>query len=167
MLSTRLTVRTGTDNDAPAIAELVNRAYAGEGGGWTNERSLVAGPRTAEEQIRELMKRGTFLLGYEGTAEMVASVFVEPRAPDALYIGLLSVEPAMQNRALGRRMLAACEEFAQERNVSRLALTVLAPRSELRRWYERQGFQSTGERIPLTSAEGLDLLGYEKVVGTL
>jgi predicted N-acetyltransferase YhbS len=166
MLLTELVIRMGTQEDAQEITGLVNRAYAGVGGGWTNERGLVEGPRTSFETVADLMRRGTFLVGQErGARPLLASVYVERRDAHALYLGMLSVEPAMQARGLGRTMVQACEKFARNQGVFRLALTVLCGRDTLHGWYERRGFRSTGKRVPLVHGKGLELLTYEKELG--
>jgi len=150
-------------DEAGEVAALANRAYRGEGGGWTNEAHLVKGPRTSVDGIREMMAaRGRFFAAREhGVGPMRAAVFLEQR-DGAYYVGMLSVEPALQDQRLGRTMMQYCESFAQENRVARLTLTVLESRDALEAWYTRQGYRATGATVPLLHGNGRQLRVLEK-----
>lgn len=155
-----------SEDEAGEVVALANRAYRGEGGGWTNEAHLVEGPRTSNDAVREMMRsRGSFFAAREaGACPMVAAVFLE-RREDALYVGMLSVEPTMQDRGLGRTMMGWCEEYARRQGISRLTLTVLEGRDSLEAWYLRQGFVATGETVALLHGNGRMLRVLEKDLG--
>jgi ribosomal protein S18 acetylase RimI-like enzyme len=68
--------------------------------------------------------------------------------PDTWYLGLLTIDPALQNRQLGRTLLAAAEQFAQDRGARTMRITVLNVRAALIAWYERRGYTRTGETQP-------------------
>ncbi len=66
-------------------------------------------------------------------------------------MGLLTVRPELQNQHLGRRLLAAAEEYARGRGAKRMRIGVLHVRDTLIAWYERRGYRATGETEPYPS----------------
>ena len=78
---------------------------------------------------------------------LVGSVLLELSAGRA-YIGMVSVRPLLQARGVGRALLAECERIAAlEQPGAKLRMTVIGQRSELIAWYQRRGYQPTGERV--------------------
>ena len=67
---------------------------------------------------------------------------------DVWYLGLLTVRPDLQNRQLGRTLLAAAEDFARERGAKQMRMTVVHVRDTLIAWYQRRGYALTGETEP-------------------
>ena len=64
------------------------------------------------------------------------------------YLGQLAVEPARQADGLGRTMLAAAEAYARGLGATRVEMTVIADRTELIAYYQRRGYDLTGEKRP-------------------
>lgn len=150
-----LAVRIATDADAPALVELVNSAYRGDSSraGWTTEADLLGGQRVDLAGVRTLMARGAIdggaiVLVHEDAEGLAGCVELEP-ASSGCYLGMLTIRPRSQARGLGRRLLAAAEQFAREHFGTReMHLTVIAQRLELIAWYERRGYRRTGQRRP-------------------
>lgn len=133
--------------DAGQIAMLVNSAYRGEVSkqGWTTEADLLAGLRTDPEEILRLMSSddSMFLLSKAG-AELVGSVHLQKQAGQ-VYLGMLAVSPPLQGRDIGKQLLEAAEQAAQETwNVNKSVMTVISCRNELIAFYERRGYRRTG-----------------------
>ena len=106
--------------------------------------------------------------------EIVACVHVQADGPDAAGIGMLASEPRLQAQGLGKQMLQHAEQFAVQQLGARiLRMSVLSSRPELLAFYERRGYQRTGEleSYPLTAGVGqplradLHLLMLEKRAG--
>ncbi|HEY4046802.1 MAG TPA: GNAT family N-acetyltransferase, partial [Acidobacteriaceae bacterium] len=64
------------------------------------------------------------------------------------YLGLLTVRPDLQDRQMGRSLLATAEGFARERGARRIRMSVVNVRTTLIAWYERRGYLLTGETQP-------------------
>ena len=64
------------------------------------------------------------------------------------YLGLLTVQPDLQKRKLGRSLLANAEDFARQRGARRIQMSVVNVRDILIAWYERRGYTLTGEMRP-------------------
>lgn len=167
-----LDFRLALPADAAAIVRLVNAAYRGDEGraGWTHEMHLIEGPRTDEDEVRRLvaMPDTVMLLGVVEGA-IAASVLLQ-RQGDAAYFGMFVVLPQLQAAGLGRRMIAAAEDFAWRTwDARRLTLTAIHLRPELIAYYERRGFRRTGELVPFPAeaaarakVEGIELAVLEK-----
>ena len=133
--------------DAGQIAALVNSAYRGESSkqGWTTEADLLAGRRTDTAEILQLIStEDSILLLCKAKAELIGSVHLQKQAEQAC-LGMLAVSPPLQGRGIGKQLLLAAEQAAQETwAVSKSVMTVIACRSELIAFYERRGYRRTG-----------------------
>ena len=143
-----------TQADFPAIVALANLAYRGTGDtrSWNVETGVVAGQRLNEELLREDLaaKPQAQLLLYRDTADgpLLGTVWLEPKSESTWYLGLFTIRPDLQNRQLGRALLTAAEDFARIRGASLMRMSVLNVRDALIAWYERRGYQRTGETEP-------------------
>lgn len=146
-----LRISFASEADIPALAALVNRAYRGEASrqGWTTEADLLDGPRTDAADLQQHLAApgATFLLAHDAAGHLLGSVYLKNQRPD-LYLGMLAVEPARQAHGVGRQLLAAAEAHARQLGCTAVLISVISVRRELIAWYERQGFQETGEVLP-------------------
>jgi GNAT superfamily N-acetyltransferase len=62
------------------------------------------------------------------------------RRPDIAIVNQLAVDPALQRRGIGQRLLQACEDWARQRGCTALGLDTAEPAEHLLRWYARQEF---------------------------
>jgi GNAT superfamily N-acetyltransferase len=142
------------EDDYAAIIDLVNLAFRGSGASasWNIETGILEGQRLNDSLLREDLaaKPDAHLLTYrdEPAGELLGTVWLEPKTEDVWYLGLLTVRPDLQNRHLGRTLLAASEDFAKERGANLMRMTVLNVRDTLITWYERRGYRLTGETVP-------------------
>lgn len=161
--------------DIPELVTLINSAYRGEASrkGWTTEADLLAGElRTDTSALSAIMQRpGTLLLRHrENDGRITGSVFLEVQAR-GLYLGMLSVSPLAQGGGIGKKLMKAAEDIAREKGCPCIFMTVISVRDELIAWYERLGYQDTGERQPFvvdarfgTPTRPLEFLVMEKKI---
>jgi len=65
------------------------------------------------------------------------------------YLGMVTVEPLLQNQKLGRRLLEKAEEIAKMQwKKNSIRMSVISIRHELIAWYLKRGYRLTGEQIP-------------------
>ena len=152
--------------DYAAVVALANLAYRGTGkqdgeadASWNVETGLVEGPRLTEASLREdLAEKPELLVWREEPAEpngaLMGTVWMQRRENDVWYLGLLTVRPDVQDRKLGRALLAAAESYAKERGGRKITMTVLSGRDVLMAWYERRGYRKTGETQPYPYGDG-------------
>ena len=138
-------LRFGVESDLPALLSLVNQAFM-------VENFFKTADRLDEQSAREYFSKGRFLVADEDGA-LVGCIFVQVHGQKA-YLGLLSVAPGRQKNGLGRRLVAAAEEFSREMGAHHMELTVVNLRTELLPIYQRLGYQEVGtEPIPEQMAQ--------------
>ena len=130
-----MNIRFAEESDLPALTALINGAFR-------VEAFFIARDRLTDEEARAYFGQGRFLLAEEGGA-LAGVVYVELRG-DRSYLGLLSVNPAMQKAGLGRRLMAAAEEFAREMGSHHMDITVVNLRTELPPFYRKLGYVEDG-----------------------
>jgi ribosomal protein S18 acetylase RimI-like enzyme len=142
------------ETDYAAIIDLANLAFRGTGpsASWNTEADFIAGPGLNESLLRADLaaKPEAHLLTYrdDPNGPLLGSVLLDPKQSGLWYLGLLSVRPDLQNRQLGRALLAAAEDYAKERGAHRIQMTVVNVRTTLIAWYERRGYTVTNETRP-------------------
>jgi ribosomal protein S18 acetylase RimI-like enzyme len=147
-------LRPAADEDLPAVAALVNGAYRGSGAmrGWTTEADYIDGQRTDSRTLRADLtaqpEARLLLLRDAPSGPLLGCVWLEPAGGETWYLGMLTVRPDLQDRQLGRQLLAAAETYAAERGARRIRMTVVGIRDTLIAWYGRRGYRLTGERRP-------------------
>lgn len=135
-----MTIRTATEADFDAILNLVNSAFQ-------VERFFKNRDRLDTEDLRYHFQQGTFLIDEED-GSIVGCVYVTRNA-DRAYFGLLSVDPARQKSGIGRRLVAAAEEFARETGARFMDLKLINLRTELPGIYQKLGYHISGtEQYP-------------------
>lgn len=129
-------IRTATEHDFGSILHLVNTAFQ-------VERFFKNQDRLSEADLENDMKTGTFLLSEEGP-HITGCIYVK-RNGERAYFGLLSVDPQYQKKGIGRRLVAAAEEFARETGARCMDLRIIHLRTELPVIYGKLGYTVTGE----------------------
>ncbi|MBP7558571.1 MAG: GNAT family N-acetyltransferase [Chitinophagaceae bacterium] len=146
-----LMILPATTEDVPALVALVNSGYRGDSSrqGWTTEADLLGGIRIDEESMTDLIKApgSAVLKATDATGAIHGCVHLLD-TEKALYLGMLTVSPALQNAGIGRELMLAAESFAQRKDFSAITMTVISVREELIAWYQRRGYADTGERKP-------------------
>lgn len=147
-----LSFRHAAAGDVAAIVALVESAYRGDASraGWTTEADLLDGQRTDAVAVATLLRApaSTVLLAESG-GTLVGCCELERRPDAQAYFGMFSVQPAQQGGGVGRDLLAEAERIARDEwGATTMVMTVLAQRAELIAWYERRGYQRTGETKP-------------------
>jgi ribosomal protein S18 acetylase RimI-like enzyme len=144
-----------------AIVALVNSAYRGQGAqaGWTTEAGYIDGQRIDLESLKEDLAAApnAVLLTLRDAEDgpLLGCVWLEPDAdaPDAWYLGMLTIRPDLQDRKLGAALLAHGEAYAQAHGARRIRMTVVHLRDTLIAWYQRRGYALTGETKPFPVGE--------------
>lgn len=146
-----LNIATATENDIEALHVLVNGAYRGDSSraGWTTEADLLDGIRITTQGLQELLHKPetTILKATDAAGNLLGCVYLEQQA-DALYLGMLTVDPQLQNSGIGKQLLFAAEGLAATKGLKTIRMTVISVRAALIAWYQRHGYQETGEKQP-------------------
>lgn len=127
--------RRATEADAPALTALINLAFQ-------VERFFLDSDRLDMAEVRDRLRKGFFLVE-EDDGHIAACVYIELRG-DRAYLGLLSVDPTLQRAGLGKRLVAASEEFARAAGCRDMDLNVVNLREELPPFYRNLGYSESG-----------------------
>lgn len=144
-------ITKATTEDIPHLVPLINSAYRGDAArkGWTHEADLVAGDlRIDNVSLQTLMNDpDSVILKYVSGNEIQGCVYLQTQDKH-LYLGMLTVQPEIQARGIGKKLLVASEQYARGKNLSKIEMRVITLRPELIDWYERHGYKSTDKRQP-------------------
>ena len=149
-------ITQATIADAAELSALINSAYRGETSkkGWTTEADLLEGTRTSEEELISIIASSNhYILKFIRDEKIIGSVLLIAKK-EVLYLGMLTVSPELQNSGIGKQLLQAAEQLAQQLELSRIQMTVIGIRKELLAWYMRNGYEDTGVREPFPFGEG-------------
>ncbi|WKZ59297.1 MAG: GNAT family N-acetyltransferase [Cyclobacteriaceae bacterium] len=144
------TILPALPEDAPELSVLVNAAYRGDTGrqGWTTEADLIDGSRTDAELLKAVIDTpGSMILKYVEDGKIIGCVELR-KENDKLYLGMLTVNPTIQGKGIGKALLKASEEEAAKQNCHAIFMNVLTDRKELIDWYVRHGYHDSGRRKP-------------------
>ena len=160
--------RVADTADIPALAVLVNSAYRGESSrrGWTTEADILGGQRTDAGELSELIAApASYILLAEQAGQIIASIHLKQTANQSAYVGMLAVEPGLQQRGTGRALLTHAEQTARQGwQASEISMTVITLRTSLIAYYERLGYQRTGKLQPFPDDPRY---GLQKVPGLM
>ena len=143
-------ITKATLEDVLELDKLVNSAYRGDSSrqGWTTEADLLDGTRTDAAAIAELIQNPEItILKYVNENEIQGCVELR-NEHGKLYLGMLTVQPPLQGKGIGKELLIAAEEEAKKQKCASIFMTVISIRQELINWYNRHGYQLTCERKP-------------------
>jgi GNAT superfamily N-acetyltransferase len=130
-----LSIRPAVIADAESLAALINSAFR-------VEQPFIDGDRTSPDGVRAYMEKGKFLLA-EDSAGLAGCVYIEPRG-DRGYLGLLGVDPRRQRTGLGRKLMAAAEDFFRHAGCLGVDLRIVSARTPLPAFYSHLGYVETG-----------------------
>lgn len=130
-----LPMRKAESKDAETIAAVINAAFS-------VERFFIDGDRTNPDHIRSLLQSGVFLLAEE-SGRLIGCVYVELRGAQG-YFGLLAIDPEQQKTGLGKRLVAAAEDYCRAEGCREMELQIVNVREELPGFYQRLGYLETG-----------------------
>jgi ribosomal protein S18 acetylase RimI-like enzyme len=130
-----VSIRATVTGDVPALVRLINAAFI-------VEQFVFEGDRINAEETQAFMETGKFLVA-EDSAGFAGCVYVEVRQGRG-YLGLLAVDPSRQGTGLGRKLVAAAEDYFRTAGCSAVDLRVISQRTPLPPFYRRLGYAEIG-----------------------
>jgi GNAT superfamily N-acetyltransferase len=147
MTEPTITVRPIAPSDSfAALTDLLHRSYrkqvemglrplAGRQTQDVTQRRCTTGECFVAEMDRKLV--GMILLQEEEEAAFPPTFLRK----DVAHFSLLAVDPDIQGRGIGQRLIEAAEQRARQRGYDHLALSMAEPDTDLLRFYLRRGFE--------------------------
>ena len=153
-------------SDIADYVALVDSAYRGESAkqGWTSEADILGGQRLDAKMARDMLaeENSVILLVRDGRSRAVASVYLREPTDGQAYLGVLAVSPKGQGKGLGSALIDLAEAWAAERwSAHSLRMSVINKREDLIAYYERRGYQRTGDIEPFPYGD--ERVGLPKV----
>jgi ribosomal protein S18 acetylase RimI-like enzyme len=142
-------VRLATQDDVPAVAEMLDdaTAYAGTKG---YDQWPVPFP---QDELRDRVERSELYVVEVGRDPAATFTLLQDdpffwgtKPPDAVYLHKLAVRRAFAGRALGQRIVEWVVGEAAARGRAFVRLDCRREIAEIRRYYERLGFELRGEK---------------------
>jgi len=134
-MTASVSIREATADDVGDLLRVINDAFV-------VEQFFAPGPRLSPSELDSYIARGTFLVA-EHENGFAGCVFVEASRPSG-YFGLLSVDRTLQQRGIGRRLVAAAEDFCRAAGCDSIRIRVVNLRTELPPFYRALGYAETG-----------------------
>lgn len=132
-------------DQSQAICELLNSAYRGTSG-WTTEINIISGNRTSRNEIEATIKLPNSYFFVVNQSKKIAACIHIVKKDDHAQLGFFAVQPSLQGNGLGTYVLEQAEIFARTHLYSKkLRMIVVSQRTELIAFYERRGYQKTGQ----------------------
>jgi ribosomal protein S18 acetylase RimI-like enzyme len=167
-------ITKATIEDIPSLNKLINSAYRGESSkkGWTTEANILKGLRTTEEELNKTIQNNkNTILKFTDNNQIIGCVLLIEKKQE-LYLGMLTVLPALQNSGIGKKLLKQAEIHAFKLGLPKIIMTVISVREELIKWYERNGYIDIGKREPfpesdihiIISNQPLEFIVLEKMI---
>jgi GNAT superfamily N-acetyltransferase len=128
--------RLAQSGDAAKIAGVINAAFR------LAENFFIDTDRITVSEVAALLRSGAFLL-IDGNDVLAGCVYVEPRGERA-YLGLLSVNPALQKSGVGSQLMTAGEDHCRRLGCHFMDILIVNLRKDLPRFYEKRGYVETG-----------------------
>jgi predicted N-acetyltransferase YhbS len=129
-------LRLADSHDAEAVTTVINSAFR------KAEAFFIDRDRIDVESIRTLMDRGKFLVAEQNGA-VTGCVYVELRGERA-YLGLLAVDPQLQQAGLGSALMKAAEDHSARAGCRFMDLRIVNLRTENHAFYSHRGYVETG-----------------------
>jgi GNAT superfamily N-acetyltransferase len=130
------TIRTATITDVPLLVSLINAAFV-------VERRFVDRDRTDIDDVASYLEKGTFLIADGDGGGADACIYVEPGGERG-YIGMLAVQPSLHRRGIGRRLMAAAEQYCRAAGCRAVDIKIVNLRTELPGFYRTLGYTDCG-----------------------
>lgn len=146
-----LTLRLATADDVDALERLVHAAYRAPGdAGWTTEAAILDGQRADATMLTGLVADSDveIVVATIGSQLVGCGALHHPPGDPVAEFGLFAVEPVRQGCGIGGSVLAHVETLAAAEGARRIRLQVIHLRHELLAWYQRRGYEPTGETEP-------------------
>ena len=146
-----LRFRSAREEDVPAVVAVVESAYRGEGSraGWTTEADLIDGQRTDVGQVLSLLARpDSVILLAEIDGHLCGCCHLERAGANVVKFGMFAVSPQVQGGGIGKALIAEACRKATSWGCDRMEMSVVKQRADLIVWYQRLGFEPTGDVEP-------------------
>ena len=151
--------------DVDELCVLINSAYRGDTSkkGWTTEAEILTGIRIDQNELISIINQpSATIFKFTENSKILSCVLLDIQK-NQLYLGMLCVNPELQNSGIGKKMLQFADKFAFKNKLPKIIMTVITERFELISWYNRNGYFDSGKREPFPDHHADDVISEEKL----
>lgn len=139
-------LRIVTEQDIEPLVPLINSAYQ-----YENDEGSFKDPaalRSTPETIKLAMEEGVVVVATNPQSREIIGVFQYKDIPQQEgseelvgYFGMLAVNPDLQGKGIGGRIVGIAENIARSRGRNTMQIQVVNHSTHLLDWYSRLGYQ--------------------------
>jgi predicted N-acetyltransferase YhbS len=133
---TAVPIRLAEPADAARITAVINAAFR------IAEDFFIDGNRITQSEVEQKLSNGAFIVA-EPDDTLSGCVYVELRG-ERSYLGLLSVDPSVQQGGLGSLLMQEAERYCRERGSHTMDILIVSLREDLPAYYEKRGYVQNG-----------------------
>jgi N-acetylglutamate synthase-like GNAT family acetyltransferase len=151
-------ITEASEADAELLASLIRDSFAdvAKRFGLTPENCPTHPSNCAPEWIQAAFAKGVEYYLLRTSDRPAGCVALERVSDDVCYLERLAVLPSFRRNGLGETLVSHVVARAEELGLRAIEIGTIAAQTELRQWYERQGFEVTRvasfERLPFDVA---------------
>lgn len=160
-----LQFRAATDQDLPAVADVIRSAWApvAELVGMTPEKAPSFAAYVTADSLRTYLRERAMtmfimLVGDEIVA--CGALSLDPDEPNVGVLNRIAVRPELQGRGYGTAMVRFLEEELKRRGANTIRLGHVTANTPLHDFYHRMGYHTIGKRI--SDGWGIEITYKEK-----
>lgn len=158
-----IAIRPARVEDAEGLAALA-RAIAEDPDGYgPGQPDEMRSPEEQRKLLEEICadERVMLLIAERGGSELVGEVslrlFSRFRSTSHVRVLGITLAPSVRGRGLGRRMMSAAIDWARDRGVRRIELSVFSNNARAMALYRKMGFEVEGIRRRVFALGGSDV----------
>ncbi len=145
-----ISLRRAKELDVEQLVPIINEAYS-------YQDAVKGEQRTTSDKLKSRMKEVDFYKVYS-KQELIGCVYLEPRE-QVLHFGLLTLVPQYRGKGIAKKLMLAIEKYARNNSFLSIELDYMSLAPWLKRYYEKYGFEATGE---VTQWGSIDLIKMRK-----
>jgi N-acetylglutamate synthase-like GNAT family acetyltransferase len=136
------TIRRAVEDDAPAIQQCLQTAFAPFDLNYSREAFLDTVPTL--ENVHQRFTYMTLFVAVDTTKAVIGTVGCHLKSPEEGHIRGMAVLAEWQGKGVAQQLLAAAESEIRGRGCRRVSLDTTDPLKRAFHFYEKQGYRRTG-----------------------
>ncbi len=142
-------IRQIKEHDLPLCLEVIRLSFAtvAEEFGLTPENCPTNGAFMSLSRLEADFKNGAHMFATYENGLIVGFVQLAKKSGAVMELEKLAVLPQSRHQGYGGRLLGYAKARAMELGADRLTIGIIEENTRLKRWYEANGFISTGTRV--------------------
>ena len=141
----RFRIRKCGEGDIEVLAETIRNSFrdVAERFGLTPENAPRHPSNCTAEWIRQEMEKGTVYFVLEGERHVAGCVALEQASSEVCYLERLGVIPDWRRNGFGKALVEKILSEAKLLGAVTVNIGIIAEHTELKNWYQKQGFVET------------------------